>query len=536
MKVDRKYCHKGALGDIIYSLPTIISFGGGCLHLRKKDQYKFIHTLLEKQFYVRGVKFGHGFEEYPLPISLDSYRKVARKNPHFNLPLIYLQIFNKQYDLSKPWLQNISPKFINKIILNRTNKYHNEEDSLNYNLLKKYKDIITFIGLERDHNVFEKKYNIKVDFYKVKDALEMAQIIKGSKIFVGNQSLCFALAESMKHPRVLEVCKKWDNCRPNSSNGYVQLTDDIVNYHLNNNFILPTIIAQEDIKKSVVLESIFEKSKKTTVFLPNYGEFGSTVHKLIRIVDFHNSPKKIVCCKRGEEVYFPSADEFYYDWNDCVQDIHKWGFFVKRKKVKDKNDKIINYGKMLQEDFIKIKSKFGENVNYVHLWKFNSDKEYEKHASNFRVKLKPKEIRGIRADIIISPRNRTSRSENNFLQWEELIDFFNTNGYSVGCVGSKEHSLKLRNSFVNSWDYKDNASAVIELLNNCKLYLGLDTGVSHLASIISVPMIIFSHSRQKSYFAWMMEQATLNYFLDLGNNVQDIDIIKTSCLKYLECN
>lgn len=292
-------------------------------------------------------------------------------------------------------------------------------------------------------------------------------------------------------------------------------------------------ISQEDIEKSSVLKMIFKSSPVPTVFLPNYGEFGSTVHKLIRMVHFHKSPIKIVCCKRGEEALFPSANEFYYDWNDCVDDIHKWGFFSKRKLQGNKNYRYNEYKKMISDDFEKIKSKFSCYCNYVHLWKFNKDTSFLDYAHNFKVDLKPRILRGIKADIVISPRSRKGRSENNFLLWDRIINTFNQNGYTVGCVGSKEQSLELRNSFVNSWDYEDNSSAVIELLNNCKLYLGLDTGVSHLASMMSVPMIVFSHSDQKHYLTDFMKQATTDYFLDLGKNVQNNDIIINSVLRYL---
>lgn len=297
---------------------------------------------------------------------------------------------------------------------------------------------------------------------------------------------------------------------------------------------LKTIISQKDINKSSVLQTIFDESKKPTIFLPNYGEFGSTVHKLIRIVYFYNSPKKIVCCKKGEESLFPLANKFFYDWNDCVDDIHKWGFFSKKKLQGVKNYKYKEYQNLISQDFEKIQSIFGKNYNYIHLWKYNSDKIFQLYAHYFKVKLKPKTLKNIKADIIISPRYRKGRSENNFLEWEKLINIFNKKGYSIGCIGSKEQSLRIRNSNINSWDYKDNTSAIMELLNNCKLYLGLDTGISHLASIMSIPMIVFSHVNQKHYLTNFMEKANNNYFLDLGKNVKNTDIIVNKVIEYME--
>jgi hypothetical protein len=49
----------------------------------------------------------------------------------------------------------------------------------------------------------------------------MASIIKGSKLFIGNQSLGFAIAEGLKVARILEVFYGKNNCHPQSENGHV---------------------------------------------------------------------------------------------------------------------------------------------------------------------------------------------------------------------------------------------------------------------------------------------------------------------------
>ncbi len=291
-------------------------------------------------------------------------------------------------------------------------------------------------------------------------------------------------------------------------------------------------IPEDALEKSLTLRTMSNRSIKPTIFLPNYGEFGSTVHKLIKMVHFHTSPEKIVCCKKGDEALFPSANKFYYDWEDCVEDVHRWGFFTKKRLQGRKNHRYREYQNLIALDFEKIKQAFGQDCNYIHLWKYNHDNYFQDYAHHFRVKLTPIIAQDIKADIIISPRDRKGRPENNFLKWDRLINVFNRNGYSVGCVGSEEQSLKLNSSYVNSWDYEDNSSAVIELLGNCKLYLGLDTGVSHLASMMSAPMIVFSHSNQRHYLTKFMKQSTTNYFLDLGKNVQNVDVITNSVMKF----
>jgi len=62
-------------------------------------------------------------------------------------------------------------------------------------------------------------------------------------------------------------------------------------------------IPESDIDNSNLLKALFHKSDLPTVFLPNYGEFGSTIFKLIKLVHFYDAPEKIVCCQKGEEGY-----------------------------------------------------------------------------------------------------------------------------------------------------------------------------------------------------------------------------------------
>jgi hypothetical protein len=145
--------------------------------------------------------------------------------------LVYLEPFNMKYDLSQPWLFNIESKTVAEIVINRTLRYHDKEE-INWKILESYKERCVFIGTEKEHRVFEDKYGIKIKYMACQDALEFAQVIKGSRIYIGNQSMGFALAEAMKHPRILERYYGWDNCRPCGNDGYTILSRDILDYYL----------------------------------------------------------------------------------------------------------------------------------------------------------------------------------------------------------------------------------------------------------------------------------------------------------------
>ncbi len=50
--------------------------------------------------------------------------------------------------------------------------------------------------------------------------LELAAVIAGSKLFIGNQSFPFSIAEGLKATRLLEVYHRIPNVIPEGKNGY----------------------------------------------------------------------------------------------------------------------------------------------------------------------------------------------------------------------------------------------------------------------------------------------------------------------------
>lgn len=526
----KQFHHRGSMGDIIYSLPTIISCGGGDLFLSKENQYDTLKELLDTQTYINSVNK----MSWPRHIdyNLDAYREISNANPKMHLAKCHLNAFNKDYDLSKPWLRGIEPKKTKDIVVSITPRYHDVEE-IDWKVLKPYIDRCVFIGAPGEQRKFRNRSGLLFDFHPCKNALEMAQVIRGSKLFIGNQSLGFALAEAMKHPRILNRYDRLDNCRPNSNNGHIFLSKDLIEYHISDlaRPDIPTIIPLEDVENSLVLSTIFNNSEKPTIFLPYHGEFGAVIERLIKIVDFHKSKRKIVCVRKGDELYFPSANGFYYDWNDFVPDRYRRGFHWGRCPKNEKK----KMQQLLHEEFEKIKNLFGteEEVNYVHLWKFDNDHVYSKYSKHFRVDLDYKEEYDINVDVVISPRLRNSRPENNYNHWEDIVNSLNKEGFSVGAIGSESASQRLT-GVVNSWDFENNSNAIIQMLKTCKLYIGLDTGVTHLASMLSIPMIVFSHANQKWYLTYYAKDLTTNYFIDMGKKITNYQKVVQEAMRFLK--
>ena len=65
-----------------------------------------------------------------------------------------------------------------------------------------------------------KKQLPKLEYKPVANFLELASVIAGSKLFIGNQSFPFSLAEALKVRRVLEVFYQCPNVLVEGANGY----------------------------------------------------------------------------------------------------------------------------------------------------------------------------------------------------------------------------------------------------------------------------------------------------------------------------
>lgn len=221
----RSYQHKGALGDILYSLPTVIATGGGIYYVRKHNQWQFMHKLLETQKYLAEVRPG---TPKHVDYNLDLYRDISRHDPELYLPYCHAAACNVTVTTDRAWLNGISPLPTKKIVVNRTKRYHGR---LDYSLLKKYEADAGFVGFYYQFEDFCKRFDLNIHFIEIKDALNMARVILGSRVFIGNQSLAYAIAESAKHPRVLEVSDKKPNCGPHGPQGHTKLTERLLEHY-----------------------------------------------------------------------------------------------------------------------------------------------------------------------------------------------------------------------------------------------------------------------------------------------------------------
>jgi len=221
--------HRGAMGDIIYSIPTINALGGGILHIVKGSQYRFLKNLMALQPHIMIRSGSSGAITHDLDLYREIDKQVQQDQLIKHLAMCHAEAFGVECNIIDPWIE-VDPIYIDDIIIARSPRYHDREE-INWSLLCNYN--VTMIGLPNDYNKFVKKAGFSPKLVRCRDALEIAQYIAGSKLFISNQTLGFAIAEAMKHPRVLEVYYSKNNCQPHGTNGYTYLTEELIGRYLN---------------------------------------------------------------------------------------------------------------------------------------------------------------------------------------------------------------------------------------------------------------------------------------------------------------
>lgn len=115
-------------------------------------------------------------------------------------------------------------------LINLTERYRNP--LITYFFLKEWEDKIVFAGTEKEHELFCKQNKLKVPRLIVNNFLELAQAMVSCKFFLGNQSMCWNIAEALKIPRVLEVCRTAANCPPTGDFAYDFLHQGAVEFYV----------------------------------------------------------------------------------------------------------------------------------------------------------------------------------------------------------------------------------------------------------------------------------------------------------------
>ena len=228
------YKHSGTFGDLIYSLSVVKKLGAGAFAIALNNietcvaqygyrpdevdimhkgrftvaDFNLIEPLLTRQSYITDVVPWKGIHD----INLDQFRGVLFRGFEGN----YVEAFYKTFNLpftadvyDETWLE-ADPLRMASVVINRTFRYRCPSGTASWQNLLEQANITQngiFVGSDEEHEDFEKSTGFRVQYYPVKDFKELADIIAGADLFMGNQSAAYSIAMALGKSSVLETIK-----------------------------------------------------------------------------------------------------------------------------------------------------------------------------------------------------------------------------------------------------------------------------------------------------------------------------------------
>lgn len=230
--------HTGHAGDVIYAIPAMKALAKGKkihlyfeLHQPNRDFTKQMRhpngnvMLNEKSVTMFAplmqqqpeIVFFGAWNGEVIHYDLTAFRAFPFDYRMYSITRWYFLTFGVNADLGKPWL-TIQPdtSFSDKIVLARSSRYHTPD--ISYRFLQKYNNLV-FVGVPEEYEAMKKEIPGLI-YYPVSDFASLAAVIAGAKLFIGNQSFPFALAEALKVTRILEVYHQCPNVVPEGAGAY----------------------------------------------------------------------------------------------------------------------------------------------------------------------------------------------------------------------------------------------------------------------------------------------------------------------------
>ncbi|EKE21035.1 MAG: hypothetical protein ACD_7C00378G0001 [uncultured bacterium] len=208
----KNFITRGKKGDLHMLLYVVKQMGGGNLLIAPGEFEEPLESILEScSRLVCAQNYIHRFDIYKgefIDVDLDLYRKSS---------LLYrttlLEVISSPHGLKikypvEPWIDvPPDPRFKEKIILHRRKSvvWGRENKLFNWKQLLEnigYQNCIFVSRLKEEWNEFGFP---QVEYYCPKDNYEHAQIIKASRLFIGNQSFPSALADALGVNRIFEL-------------------------------------------------------------------------------------------------------------------------------------------------------------------------------------------------------------------------------------------------------------------------------------------------------------------------------------------
>jgi hypothetical protein len=260
--------------------------------------------------------------------------------------------------------------------------------------------------------------------------------------------------------------------------------------------------------------------KPLNIFLPHFGEYGWFLLRYVREVYDSKLFNKIICCKRGQEGYFPNATGFFYDWENPVPEVERqdsMGF-------KLHNDaRVIEECARIKTEIIKNISLINHDTKHVVFPLEINCVKYQTEPGDLSIpneffKISP-EIKclnpiGIKTDVVIAPRFRQFDSQRNWPKenWELVIEEIKKLNLSFSICGSKETSFDFPDALHRSWEF-ESPDQEIEMMQNCMYFVGLNSGVTQLACLLKKDSMIIMQGEADPCFERYIKKSNPNAYI-----------------------
>lgn len=208
-------------------------------------------------------------------------------------------------------------------------------------------------------------------------------------------------------------------------------------------------------------------------YLPCRGEFGWMIVCFVKKFHADPHPNKLICCKPGHEYLYPTATQFFYDWQD-IPDAHKAGFAVVSDEEEIKQKLISQYPDQ-ELEFISL-SEVG----------WHNKHDFAKHTF---IPI-AKQNYGLDPVVVIAPRKREMDAYRNWTQekWQHVVNRLVDTGYSVGVCGTKETCFDLHNIKFKAYEHLD-VDSDVEMMTKARLIITQESGLQYLVFLCQKPVI-----------------------------------------------